>query len=261
MRTWHVYALCEPITMTVRYVGWAFKPRRRLVEHMCRAKRERSHKAAWLRQLAAAGQIPGMTILESGTGDWAEAEQRWIKHFRDNGMKLTNLTDGGEGVVGLLFSQESRAKMRAAKVGRKLTQEHVAKVAAAHRGKKRSPETCAAIATGRRGIKVSAEGRARISASQIGRKHTEAAKVKIAAASRARDNRTFLEAGVAARLGKPLSAEHTAKLRAAKLGRNLTEEHKAKIRGHGGWKHSPESLEKITAARRARAAAQRAAKT
>jgi hypothetical protein len=42
-----------------------------------------------------------MEVIESGTGDaWKDAECRWIAHFRANGAKLVNGTDGGDGIIG-----------------------------------------------------------------------------------------------------------------------------------------------------------------
>lgn len=264
-REWHIYTLCDPVTEQVRYVGWSFLPKRRLVGHLWRARsgRERSHKANWLRSLEESGLAPLLRIVESGTSErgWATAEPAWIRHYTNIGCRLTNLTLGGEGVVGLKYSAESRAKMSAAKRGRKLSPEHIKKLGDATRGRKRPPHVREAISRAQRGKTLSAETKAKLSVACTGYKHTEQAKAKIVAALRKRDSSSFLDAGSAARRGKPLSDAHKSKLRAAKLGRNLTEEHKAKIRGNGGWKHTPESLEKIRAARRARAAEQLTRKT
>ena len=70
-------------------------------------------------------------------------EIKWIRVLRENGYELTNLTDGGEGLSGLVFSPE-----------------HCAKIAAANKGdnsargfmnKKHSPESCAKISASKQG--------------------------------------------------------------------------------------------------------------
>jgi len=60
-----------------------------------------------------------------------------------------NMTDGGEGVSGLVMPEEARAKMRAAKLGTKriFTPEHRAKLSAALKGRKPSPQCLAARPT------------------------------------------------------------------------------------------------------------------
>lgn len=72
--------------------------------------------------------------------------------------------------------EETRAKMSAAKKGRKLgplTPEHRAKQSAAMKGKKcspRSPEHCAAMSAAKKGKKCSAETRAKIGAAWVKRR-------------------------------------------------------------------------------------------
>jgi hypothetical protein len=127
-------------------------------------------------------------------------------------------------------SAVTRAKMSAAKRGRKLSPEHVAKIASANRGKKypnRSPEW-----------------RAKISASKLGKSatwnkkpKTEAHRAKIAAAN----------------IGKRHSEETKAKMSAAALGRAKTAEHAAAIsRGKLGWNPSQQTRARMMAAAVAR---------
>lgn len=81
-------------------------------------------------------------ILKDGMDERAafDLEAKTIAFYRSIGVQLTNLTDGGEGPSGRSFSDEAKAKMRAAKVGRKLPPDHIAKIAQANAGKKRSEE-------------------------------------------------------------------------------------------------------------------------
>lgn len=99
-RGWKVYALRDPRTSEVRYVGMTHR-RERLNEHVYRPKRERTHVACWIKSLSAEGLRPEMVTLEEGIGaSWAECEQYWIAVLRTLGARLTNHTDGGEGTLG-----------------------------------------------------------------------------------------------------------------------------------------------------------------
>lgn len=115
MRAWHIYALTDPHSKEIRYVGWSVDVRQRLYRHCQDAKNGgRTHRAAWLRSLLAAGSKPLCDILETGSGDgWVEAERRWIKGLRELGCPLTNHADGGEGAPGYhkLHSAETREKI------------------------------------------------------------------------------------------------------------------------------------------------------
>lgn len=186
MRQWHVYGLTDPRDSKVRYVGWAFDPARRLKAHLYRCTSEANHKAAWLRQLSTLGLEPSLLILETNSGDWASAERRWIAHYRAMGADLTNSTDGGEGVVGLVFSSASRAKMAAAKRGRKHTAEHVEKVAMALRGRSRPPEAMRAAQMARLGSKHTPDTIEKIREASLGRKHSEETRARMSVSRRGR---------------------------------------------------------------------------
>lgn len=254
MRTWSVYALIDPRTNAVRYVGWAFNPKKRLGDHCAKAAKETNHKAAWLRLLRSLALAPVLTILETGAGDWAAAERKWIAHHRAAGADLTNATDGGEGVVGLVFSPASRAKMSAAKQGRRLAPEHVRKVAESNRGRPCPPHVRAALTAANTGRPMPEHVKRALVAANIGKAHTPETRTKMSASRTGKHHSEESKARCrAAKVGRPLSAEHRAKLSAAKKGRPMSEEQKAKRRGKR-WHHTPEAIAKITAARRARTA-------
>lgn len=73
---------------------------------------------------------------------WEEAcsiEKYLISFYGRNDLglgKLSNSTDGGEGVVGQIKSQETREKLRIANTGKKLTQEHKDKIGFHSKGNK-----------------------------------------------------------------------------------------------------------------------------
>jgi hypothetical protein len=97
----YIYALCDPKTLEVRYVGKSNTPHKRLSFHLNKKSLSTDNaKNFWLRGLLTKGVRPILVVLQMVTGDrWAEAERAWIVTFRMVGAHLTNTSDGGEGVL------------------------------------------------------------------------------------------------------------------------------------------------------------------
>lgn len=164
---WIIYALTDPRTSEVRYVGvTTMTVGMRLTRHLGEAKRGNpGYKNNWVRQLQGEGLRPQTSILEEGDGEgWAAAEQHWIAHFRQAGARLTNIADGGEAPFGCKRSEATKAKMReigktrdpekmrrfqeagaAAMLKHRKTPEEIEKSAKFHRGRKRSEATLVKI--------------------------------------------------------------------------------------------------------------------
>lgn len=180
-----IYALIDPRTREPRYVGKTnVSMRIRFTAHM--RDRRPSRKLNWLMSLKSDGVYPEIEVLEDLGGnspkeEWQEAERFWISYLMSIGARLTNLTIGGEGLHGLLF-----------------TEEHKRKIGDAHRGRKRSAETLARMAESRKGIpidhllryskgqigkKLSPEHRAKIAAAGVGRRHSAETKARMSAAA------------------------------------------------------------------------------
>ena len=99
-----------------------------------------------------------------------------IDCFRELGHKLCNKTIGGEGVSGLIHSEETRKKMsisRLGKIGHKLSDESKQKIRDANIGKKISEEVKKKISLAHKGKQYS-----------LGYRHTEESKIKISTASK-----------------------------------------------------------------------------
>lgn len=233
LREWFIYVLIDPRSDEIRYVGWTYDVEKRVRDHISKARKQHNYKANWLVQLENEGLRPLYRVLESGTGDWAAAEQRWIAYYRAEGARLTNLTNGGEGIVGYVFSEETRQRMSAAKKGRKQSPEAIERSHAPLRGRKRPAWIGAKISATRkaRGYTLSDETKEKIRRSVTGFRHTEETRAKIAAVWRGRHHTDEAkQKQAAAKKGKPLTAEHRQKLSEAKRGRALPEEHKQRIR-------------------------------
>lgn len=131
-------------------------------------------------------------------------ERRYILWYgrKDKGTGiLRNLTDGGDGVAGLIcpeerrreiskakqglkHSQEAKNKISAANLGRKHSEEHVRKRAEIHRGKKRSEETKLKIGKASQGRKRSEEHKRKTAEANRGKKRSDETRALIAENSR-----------------------------------------------------------------------------
>ena len=111
MRTWTVYVLRDPRDGAIRNVGQTSQSlHARLRQHVRKARtaRRRTHTQNWDCVLSSDPIIEG---IETGTGSgWADAERRWIAFYRSEGLRLTNTTDGGEGVIGWGTPEQRRAR-------------------------------------------------------------------------------------------------------------------------------------------------------
>ena len=67
-------------------------------------------------------------------------EIQQIAQLRNEGYRLANLTDGGEGSSGLIASVETREKMSASQRGKKRPSEVILKISEKNKGKKRTIE-------------------------------------------------------------------------------------------------------------------------
>jgi hypothetical protein len=134
----YIYGLHDPRTGELRYIGKSDRPRERLQNQM--NERADTHRCHWLNELRSLGLRPEQVIIDAvpADTDWQVVERSYIAAAREAGYRLTNGTAGGDGVVDL--SDESRARIRAAWVGRKHTPEALAKMSAASRGRRHTQE-------------------------------------------------------------------------------------------------------------------------
>lgn len=93
----YIYGLKCPVDKQIRYIGKSDNPKNRYQTHMCLSPGDvNRYKKHWIKKLISKNQKPELVILEKIEADsWEEAEVKWIKKGRQEGWKLTNLTDGG----------------------------------------------------------------------------------------------------------------------------------------------------------------------
>src|ERR1700694_2385300 len=81
--------------------------------------------------------------IEIGLTDAAalKLEIAQIAHWRSLGVKLANLTDGGEGASGLVRTEENKRKLSVAHTGKTLSEDHKRKVGLKSLGRTHTEET------------------------------------------------------------------------------------------------------------------------
>jgi len=151
-----LYVLKDPNTLIIRYVGYSNSPKRRLWEHIRDAKKGvKTHKSYWIKSLIDNQQSPLIEILYNcdNHDDILHKEIELIKELKDNGILLTNLTDGGDGQrgkkldrnhpiinynLGKKMSDETKIKLSESRKGIVFTDEHKNKLSIKKTGYKRS---------------------------------------------------------------------------------------------------------------------------
>lgn len=122
--------------------------------------------------------------------------------YQDNPL-CVNLCAGGAGVVGRVISEETRAKIGAAKKGQTHSEEAKAKMSKALKGRTHSEEARAKLSEALKGRTYSEETREKMSEGQKGKILSEETKAKISVAIKGKTK-------------PPFSEEHRANLSAAK---------------------------------------------
>ncbi len=130
MQTWVIYGLVDPLERWhFRYIGKTeCGASHRYRAHIKAAIRgEPDAKYHWIRKLLREGRMPIMLPVEfgeEGDSDWESREEHWIWFYRNEGHRLLNETDGGEGQSGRKPSAETIAKIVAHRLGKPLSEAH-----------------------------------------------------------------------------------------------------------------------------------------
>jgi hypothetical protein len=133
---------------------------------------------------------------------------------------LVNLTNGGEGIVGNVISEETRKKMSIANKGRKLAEETKIKIGKAQIGRTPSKETKAKLSLAKKGKPLSNEHREKLRLSKQNISLETIAKMKIAKQNMSQETKDkiskFKKGKTSNRKGVKLSEETKLKMSIAK---------------------------------------------
>lgn len=112
-----IYVLKDPETLEIRYVGQTIQRLdRRMSTHIYDALYRNNGnynipKCNWFRKLFKQDKYPIIECIEEVERHILdEREIYWIKYFKNNGCKLLNLTDGGNGVCKNIQEYHKREK-------------------------------------------------------------------------------------------------------------------------------------------------------
>jgi len=176
-----------------------------------------------------------------------ELEVSTIRRHKEAGLKLANMTDGGEGTVGRLVTEESRVNYRFSRLGEKnpmhgkshgeAIKEKIRQASIVNHAK---PDVKEKIKKALTGLVRTDDVKEKIRQARIGTKHSDETKAKQSALKTGKPSN---------RLGAKLSDETKEKLRQANLGKKLSAETKAKVAASSkGRAMSEEAKAKISAA-------------
>lgn len=112
-----IYALLDPDTKAVRYIGISSTGLKRPNEHKkTSSMRYNTHKNNWIKSLLNVGKMYDIRVIEYVNED--ELNDRgvyWIAKYRMSGYDLVNATDGGEGTLGMIVTDETKRKISEAR--------------------------------------------------------------------------------------------------------------------------------------------------
>ena len=92
MKVASIYALVDPDSGMIRYIGKANDPAKRLQTHARESRRLMRPVNCWVRSL---GRLPDLVVLRDNCHDWEQEERRLIASARASGYPLLNVADGG----------------------------------------------------------------------------------------------------------------------------------------------------------------------
>lgn len=120
-KTVSVYGLASSNDDVIRYIGQTsvkLETRRKWHISWTVNERDKSRRTAWIKSVLRDGHDLKIITVEQDA-ELHEAEIRWIAHYRSLGVELVNLTNGGDGGIGVPKTEAHKAKISAAHKGSK----------------------------------------------------------------------------------------------------------------------------------------------
>lgn len=224
-----IYALCSSRDRRARYVGQTCDITARLWQHRNHSHKKRTHLGRWISSVMNAGyEVQAIVLQQNAQRNSDEIE--WIATLRYFGADLVNGTPGGDG-FGNERSQSHRQAISNALRGKEKSASHRANLAAALAGRPLDPAHAEMLALARRLPKkkpppATPETCAKISAALKGKVRSVEFKEKVRKA----------------KIGVPRPQIVREKLSAYWSGRSRPD--------RVGFKHTPESIAKMSASHR-----------
>ena len=179
-----------------------------------------------------------------------EYEKYYIKFYKSNNKKFGyNMTIGGEGISGLIHTNESKRKMSIAQKGKIVSEETKKKMSTSSKGKNKgkipwnkgiphSEETLKKISlsllgkpSAMKGKKHSEETKLKLSKANTGKKHTEETKEKLSKVGKGRVHSIETKKKMSiAQMGKTFSEETRKRMGIAQKGKIISNSTREKIR-------------------------------
>jgi hypothetical protein len=188
--------------------------------------------------LAGGGQVIKTKLAYFETHDEALKYEIALIFFLNATDSLTNLTPGGDGQIGVVFSEEHRRKLSEAQKGKPrapLPPEARQRVTEANRGKRRSEETRRRMSEARMGKPLSEAAKEKLRLVNTGKSPSEEARRKMSEAQK----------------GRVVSEEERQRIGERYRGKHLSEETRRKLsEAHKGQTYSSEAMRKMGEARR-----------
>lgn len=166
----------------IRYVGKTIKPiHKRYNQHLASARRrEKGYIFNWIRSVLSSGYLPTIALIGEVEGNGCKEEIAWIAYGKAERWRLVNRTEGGDGTLGWVPTEENKINMsKAAKTKPPVSKESRIRMGAAHKGqlawnkgKNHSLETCLKFSEERMGSKNHF----------FGKHHTDKSKLKMSKA-------------------------------------------------------------------------------
>lgn len=109
-----IYALQDPITFEIRYIGKSQKglnrPQYHLKKFLYNKRLQKYPLYKWIKKNIKHEAVPKILIIqEFNTAEpLNEAEKFWIDYFKKQGCPLLNMTEGGEGAPGYQFTIQDK---------------------------------------------------------------------------------------------------------------------------------------------------------
>jgi group I intron endonuclease len=175
-----IYGLRLKNTEDIKYIGYTSKCiEERLYRHKTDTIKGKYKNANWLKKYKDEVEI---FLIEENILSHEQVcakEKYYIKLYRDLGFDLNNSTDGGDGVIGLIVSEETRKKLSKASKGRKMSEVVKKKISESLKGKIVSEETKEKLKLINFGKKFSEETKQKMSSSKKNYVYTESQKKKM----------------------------------------------------------------------------------